>query len=732
MANERDDEMADVIREFLTESRDNLDQFEKTLLETEKDPGSRTHLASLFRSVHSIKGSCGFLEFAKLEGVLHAGETLLGRVRDGRLALDAEVVSTLLRLVDVIRGLLSAIDAAGTDRDAEVGAVVAELERVAARATAASVSGAPPSAITDLAWPNEGESVRSAEYGSGKIRVDVSLLDRLMNLVGELVLARNQVMQVSAAQAATGAAGPVQRLSLVTTELQETVMKTRMQPIGNVWSRLPRIVRDLARASGKHVRLDMDGRDTELDKSIIEAILDPLIHVVRNAVDHGIETAERRKDARKPPEGVVRLRAFHEGGMVNIEISDDGAGIDLEHVKRRAVQQGLVPPERIARMSDREATGLLFLPGFSTAEKLTTVSGRGVGMDVVRTNVEKIGGTVDVHTELGHGSTVRIKIPLTLAIIPALIVTSGGARYAIPQASLLEVVRLEGDQGARSIELIQGAPVFRLRNKLLPIAYLSRELGVSGVATHGESVAVVILQADDRTFGLVVDDIRDTEEIVVKPLWKRLKGLACYAGATVMGDGRVALILDSIGLGQRVGVIAEARQRAAVQREAAAPEKAQDEELILLCRLGTEGRLAIPLSKVARLEEFAASRIEHVGGAQVAQYRGEILPLVHARHVLQERRRKPRAADGAASEVASDTVQIVVFSHEDRQVGLVVDGILDILSVRMALQRRTTRTGVLGSMVVQDKITEFLDVERALRSTDQMAPESPDLATGGA
>ena len=537
---------------------------------------------------------------------------------------------------------------------------------------------------------------RNSSISDSNIRVDVGLLDKLMNLVGELVLARNQILQFSTTQQDTSFLNTSQRFNLITTELQEGVMKTRMQPIGNIWSKFPRVVRDLATSCGKQVNIEMEGKETELDKTIIEAIKDPLTHLVRNAVDHGIETPEKRLASGKSPEGRLFLRAFHEGGQVNIEISDDGAGIDLERVKRKAIEKGLVAPDQAARLSDREVLNLLFLPGFSTAEKVTNVSGRGVGMDVVKTNIEKIGGTVDIQNHVGQGTTLKIKIPLTLAIIPALIVTSNTDRYAIPQVSLLELVRLEGEQARKGIEKIHGVAVYRLRGKLLPLVNLNDELRVeesrngtdrradesarapaaTGSDTHNldfaiarskhqlwqkrlrdfldgkasltleearshrdcalgqwlyssalqqfgnlpemqqleklhqqfhavvsivisaqassetaraeqellrveslsaeivallttlerqtaqsEAVNMVVLQADDRQFGLVVDDINDTEEIVVKPLGKQLKGISTFAGATIMGDGQVALILDVLGLAQRANVVSEVRDR---------------------------------------------------------------------------------------------------------------------------------------------------------------------------
>ncbi len=404
----------------------------------------------------------------------------------------------------------------------------------------APVAAAPAAAAPKAAPPkDDGSSVSDSN-----VRVDVGLLDKLMNLVGELVLARNQILQFGVRVEDPAFIGASQRINTITTELQENVMKTRMQPIGNIWSKLPRIVRDVAVACGKQVRVEMVGKDTELDRTILEAIKDPLVHVVRNAVDHGIETQEVRAARGKARTGTLLLRAYHEGGHVCLEISDDGAGLNTEAIRQRAVSKGLVAADRASQMTDRELSQMIFVPGFSTAAKVTNVSGRGVGMDVVKTNVERIGGTVDLFSTPGQGTTLKIKIPLTLAIVPALIVTSGDQRCAIPQTSLVELVRLEGDSAKAGVELIHGAPVYRLRGQLLPLVYLDRAFDLSkqgGVSVSADGgVNIVVLQAADRQFGLVVDEVRDTEEIVVKPLGRELKSVTVFAGATIMGDGRVA------------------------------------------------------------------------------------------------------------------------------------------------------------------------------------------------
>jgi chemotaxis protein histidine kinase CheA len=687
---------------------------------------------------------------------------------------------------------------------------------------------------------------RGRESGVETVRVGVNLLDKLMNLVGELVLARNQLLQFSNTTQDAGFHAVSQRMNLIATELQEDVMKTRMQPIGNIWNKFPRTVRDLAHSCGKEVRLEMVGQDTELDRTIIEAIKDPLTHLVRNSMDHGIEAPEARRRAGKDATGVLTLRAFHEGGQVNIEISDDGAGLNADRIRKKAIERGLTSSEQAARMPDRDIFNLIFLPGFSTAEKITNVSGRGVGMDVVKTNVEKIGGTVDVQSTAGKGTTVRVKIPLTLAIIPALVVRCSGERFAIPQISLTELVRLESGKG---IETVHGAPVYRLRGQLLPLVYLSQTLkahptgqdGSSQIVYRGElmdfagarekhhqwlgrlkdvlagkttmtveqagsprecalgkwlysvglkdygvipeihtleqahqnfhgavrevvaakaggddthsnemfaqvaplsqkvvdllisvekaaielrNVNIVVLQAEGQQFGLVVDDILDTEEIVVKPLGKQLKGISAYSGATIMGDGRIALILDVLGLAQRSQVIAEARDSARdEQHSETSKAESRDEHAMLLAENGMEGRVAIPLSLVARLEEFPRTVIERAGSQEVMQYRGQIIPLVRLSEII------PATSD-AEMLANANSIQVVVYTEGKRTVGLIVDRIVDIVEERAAVESLAPRAGVVGSFVTQHHVTDLLDVPAIVRSAVPGLLDAAEIEAG--
>ena len=575
---------SDIVKDFLIESYENLDRLDRDLVGLEKNPRDKEALAGVFRTIHTIKGTCGFLGFNKLEKVAHVGENLLTRLRDGQLTLNPEITTALLGMVDAIRLMLKAVQSTGHDGEVdypELRETLTRLQNPSASETerkpAAAIQPAQPDSQSPAkqlasvpskdAQPAAIEKISSelveasvaADSSDGQhselakqeevapapalesrprdsatetIRVGVDVLDKLMTLGGELVLARNQVLQFANRIKDTSFLAASQRLNLITTELQEGVMKTRMQPIGNIWGQFPRTVRDVALGCGKEVHIEMEGKETELDKTIIEAIKDPLTHLVRNSVDHGIELPEERVKLGKDRSGRLVLRAFHEGGQVNIEISDDGAGLNVDRIRKKAVERALITPEHAPRMTEREIFNLIFLPGFSTAEKVTNVSGRGVGMDVVKTNVEKIGGTVDVQSTLGKGTTVRVKISLTLAIIPALVVTCGGDRYAIPQVSLLELAGGgRGGQGHRDGSGRSGAPAARpaaASGLSEPCTGTGR--GAEPLSPAGNAVNIVVLQAEGGPFGLVVDEINDTEEIVVKPLGKQLKGVNTLAG----------------------------------------------------------------------------------------------------------------------------------------------------------------------------------------------------------
>jgi len=700
--------MDDIIKEFVQESTENLDRLDRELVLLEKDVTNKELLASVFRTIHTIKGTAGFLGFPRLEGLAHAGENLLSRLRDGELVLNADITSALLTMLDAVRQMLATVVSAGNDGAEDYSVQIANLNQLA--------KGQPelPAAVLDAEVPKKAAAPGAppvparADVVDNSVRLDVGLLDQLINQMGELVLARNQILQWVTTQRDPVFVNACQRLNLITTELREGVMKARMQPISHVFGKFPRVVRDLSHSCHKRVELTIEGGETELDRTLLDAIRDPLTHIVRNSVDHGIESAERRKEAGKPEVGTLALRAFHEGGQVNVEISDDGAGVNLERVKAKALKNGLVSPDQAARMSDRELLDLIFAPGFSTAEQVTNVSGRGVGMDVVKTNIEKIGGTVDLQSTLGKGTTIKIKIPLTLAIIPALIVTSGGDRFAIPQVSLLELVRLESDQTEQKVEHIHDAPVYRLRGNLLPLVYLERELRGAGIPSSQPDGAadavttIVVLQAEGRQFGLVVDSVREAEEIVVKPLGQFLKGIPVFAGATIMGDGEVALILDVLGLAEKAHVVSGDADASSTASADTRLTKTGNHSSLLLFRAGPSGRMAVPLSLISRLEQFPLSSIERAGNREVIQYRKCIMPLI-------------RVGDSMQSQDGHETIEVLVCSQQDHTVGLVVDQILDIVDENIEV------TGGSGahctSAVISGQVTDLLDVPSLIQGS---------------
>jgi two-component system, chemotaxis family, sensor kinase CheA len=726
---ERPIELEAILKDFIVESGENLDQLERDLIVLESQPTSKETLASIFRAVHTIKGASGFMGLSKLGAVAHTGESLLSRLRDGSLVINPEIASALLALSDCVRAMLVQVDKTGYEGDVDGAAVIERLTRLQgsgtppietpveepraehpqAQDTAPAPNTVPAPSTTPAQDPTRtpAETARTSTTG-GSVRVSVEQLDKLMNLVGELVLARNEINQFSADQKHAALAGTSQRLNTITSLLQEGVMQTRLQPIDTAWSKLPRLVRDCAQQCGKRVRLDMEGKDTELDRTLIEAIQDPLTHAIRNCIDHGLEGPAERLIAGKSPEGRISLRAFHEGGQVTIEVSDDGAGVDIAAVKRKAIDRGLTTPEQVRALSDEEAIQLIFLPGFSTAAAVTSMSGRGVGMDVVKTNIEQIGGKVSVQSEAGVGTTLRMRIPLTLAIMTALIVKNGDEQYAIPQANVLELVRPDGDGGRNQIEMVCHAPVYRLRGELLPLASLSAELTAARRSTRvparGEAPTIVVLEADDRRFGLVVDSAVDTQEIVVKPLGKHVRRIPIFAGATMTGSGRVVLILDVAGVAMRAHVLA--RDRGAITTASTVDASVSSSESLLLFAGPDTARMAIPLSKIIRLEEFPRSAVERLGDRDVVQYFGDLLPLEDIASLLPGARARQRGLAGA-----SDTLQTLVLTRNGQQIGVVVDRILDTVEETLDQMRPPTCEGMAGSLVINGLVTEVVNLD---------------------
>jgi two-component system chemotaxis sensor kinase CheA len=730
--------MDELTREFLIESQEGLDRMERCLTDLEERPQDAGLIGEIFRSVHTIKGTTGFLGFKRLEKLAHAGENLLGLLREGKLTADRQIITGLLQLLDGLRSILKIIEAESNEGEGEDGVLIGWLEELQAPAQARikqpaharagahsadahSASALPAEAVTALPSAAlapvdlkpveplpahkdaESDPARPRAQGTAAestLRVDVTLLNLMMNLVGELVLTRNQILQATSADHEMTLLS--RRLDMVTADLRESVMKARMQPVSNIFSKIPRIVRDLSQSLGRRVRLQVEGQETELDKSLLEAIKDPLTHAVRNSLDHGIEPPDVRLAAGKDPEGTLKLKASQEGSYVVIEVSDDGAGIDTEKVRRKAIESDLITAERAAMLSERELLQLIFLPGFSTAAAVTKVSGRGVGMDVVRTNVEKIGGKVEIDSRVGKGTTLRMRIPLTLAIIPALIVRSINQSFALPQGALSELVHIPHELAASAIEWIENAPLYRLRGKLLPLVFLNHLLmpGVEHAIDTERGAFIAVLDGEGRRFGLVVDGLADPEEIVVKPLSGVLKEIGLFSGATVLGNADLALILDPGSIALKAGVTP-------LEEETACSDEgdAGDASALQYLLVEAAGRqAAVPLANVLRIEQLPLKRIEYIGNRPVLNFEGQLLPVEDAGGVLVAALSNPRAQG------SSDQQIIVVICREgNRQVGIVVSHVLDVAAGGDLFEAGTGQpTG--GVTLLKSRVTGIVDL----------------------
>ncbi|MBB3017280.1 two-component system chemotaxis sensor kinase CheA [Microvirga lupini] len=791
--------MDDLLLEFLTETNEHLETVDVEMVRFEQDPNNEAILSNIFRLVHTIKGTCGFLGLPRLEALAHAAETLMGKFRDG-MPVTTPAVSLILSTLDRIKEILGELERQGAEPEGSDGDLIQMLDKMAsqeppvpesapapqpAQSTSTAVyqvlerelkpgevsldelerafqeapgpgkamtagtltyqvlerplkpgevsldelerafrdaPGPAPLVIEKPAEktsseklsapaaapaapkknPDSSETGEGAEGIAGKvqtIRVNVDTLEHLMTMVSELVLTRNQLLEIARRSSEDhGYKVPLQRLSQVTAELQDGVMKTRMQPIGNAWQKLPRVVRDLSNELSKKIELVMQGADTELDRQVLEVIKDPLTHMVRNSADHGIENPSERKAAGKPEKGTIRLNAYHEGGSITIEIADDGKGLNFAAIRKKAAERGIANDAELERMSDAQVAKFIFHPGFSTAAKVTSVSGRGVGMDVVKTNIELIGGTVDIRSEQGRGTTFTIKIPLTLAIVAALIVSSKDQRFAIPQVAVSELVRVS-PSSEHSIERINGTPILRLRDRLLPIVPLSKVMGLSGNedVNHG---FVVVTQVAHQRFGILVDGVFHTEEIVVKPMSSKLRHIQLFSGNTILGDGAVVLIIDPNGLARMVGSESNQNEFQSDASLEQAVVAADEMTSLLVFRGGSESLKAVPLSLVTRLEEIEASTIEWSSGRPVVQYRGRLMPLVSCDEELTIKR------EGMQS--------LLVFSDGDVSMGLAVAEIVDIVEDKLDIELLAERSDLVGSAVIRGRTTEIVNVAHYL------------------
>ncbi len=751
----------DILQDFLVEAKEGINNLEEGFIELEQDKSNLEIIRSLFRTMHSLKGAAGFFGFKTLESIAHFSEDILSKLRDGLIEPDEDIIDMLLKAVDNIKYIIGYIEQNKTEPVEEsILDFLVDLsnfnEKLKKRIQQKSEKGAEEEKKAEEKKPEEvekAEEVKAEEKKEEKeekveekpeeekpkeakeekkaekpkevkpvekktkksegvptphidltethIKVDVRLLDQLMNLAGELVLARNRVVQLSQKLMDEELTRSVQALSMITTEMQETIMKTRMQPIGMVFNKFPRIVRDLAKALGKKVNLHLEGTETELDRSIIEAIKDPLTHLVRNAIDHGIEPPDERVQIGKPAEGTLVLRAYQEGGQVVIEIEDDGKGIDIEKVRKKAIEKGFMTVEEAERASEKELLNLIFKPGFSTAEKVTQVSGRGVGMDVVKSNIEKLGGSIELNTVRGKGTTVKIKIPLTLAIIPALIVTSGDYRYAIPQVSLKELVNINPE---KDLLKVGDTEFYRLRGEIIPVFRLSEILRENGKVEEQRNL--VILTTGERFIGLLVDRIFTSEEIVVKPLGKWFKNIPIYSGATIMGDGKLALILDIVGLSQFVGISMEEVEK---KYESTVKVKTSSEETIFLLLFDVgEDRLALPIALISRLDKVKASDIQVSGGKEILIYNDEVIPVIRLENYLP-----------LQGGVPQEEYNVLFFTERGKTCGILCSRIVGTLETSLEVEEGIyTQPGILGHRVIDGKTVLFIDIYKVIEMYD--------------
>lgn len=675
----------EILEAFLEESRENLAQLDVDLVALEAHPDDPELLGRVFRTVHTIKGTCGFLGFPNLEALTHAGESLLGTLRTGDLALDAAVTTSLLRLVDAIRAVLGHIETTQREGDDEhrdlIGELTAHLEHTDVTPVVATVLE--PERDTDLA-------AGLAASTESSVRIDVAVLDKLMDLVGELVLARSRLADLELGD--DDLTEPHRHLRSVTNELQAAVMQARLQPVGIVIGRLHRIVRDLATALGKHVRLEIEGEDVGVDKAVNEALRDPLLHIVRNAVDHGLELPAERASLGKPDEGLLHIRAYHESGMVHIEVRDDGRGIDPDRLLASAIDAGLLTRERGDELGQREIFELMFRPGLSTKTEVTNVSGRGVGMDVVRANLQQIGGSIEIQSEPGAGTTFRLNVPLTLAIMPVLMVECAGQQYAVPGVNVREVLH------HGRVDDVDGARLYRLRGHLLPLAELTQLLG-----GERSSSVVVVVEIEGRRFGVVVDAAGDTADVVVKPLTSATRDIPLFSAVTILGDGRPSLILDLPGLAEASG-IEPSEEDEAVEQESGLTDV--DDLLVALARDG--GRLALRLRDVLRVEQLSATLVENAGPVEMVQYRDALVPLLRVDELLPERRGRPRSI---AEDPEDGLLRTIMCDSSVGAVALVVGGVDDIAPEPAVPAQPASRAGVEACLVVGGLVVELLDLE---------------------
>jgi two-component system chemotaxis sensor kinase CheA len=692
--------MGEAFKEFIVEVEDIIERFLKNLLAIEREGYNTDLVDSLYRDVHSLKGAAFLFNFKNIGEIAHRLENRFEGLRDQEQEIPKSLIDSVYQDIEYI--------------EAEIGKLGNEKPGSSTEPKPSPMAAKEPEQLTKVRNVSKSKenkvsnSQTESESNSGSVRVPVQLLDKLMASMGEMVLVRNQVLQYTQNSDDLDFLNLSKRLNVVTSEIQEEMMKTRMQPVGNVVGKFHRVVRDLAKNLEKDIDLYIEGAETELDKSLLEAIKDPLTHIVRNACDHGLETIQERAEVGKSKKGNIWIRSYHEGGQVIIEVSDDGRGLNHQAILNKALEKGIITTDQANQMAPKQVNQLIFHPGFSTAAKVTNVSGRGVGMDVVATNIENIGGTVEIDSQVGRGTTFQLKIPLTLAIVPALIVNCGESKFAIPQLKLVELVRVD-QSSTEKIEMLQGSPVFRLRGDILPLIDLKKVLNLKGKEKDPEIendvINIAVVQADSQLFGLIVDRVRDTADIVVKPLNKLLKSLQVYSGATVLGDGSVALILDIQGINKVVGIksVKDDKDSSLHSGDQSNWEKA-DQQDYLLVGLNSPTKYALVLNFVHRLEEFDNALVEISGQQRVIRYRGQILPLVSCNEVLG------LPSNKTTSDEQKSNLSVIVVERGGKLFGLEVNTILDTLVTNLDVQAKIDQgQGVTGHLSLENELVVVVD-----------------------
>jgi len=676
--------MDDLLPDFLQETHEGLSLVEKALSRLEDTPDEAPMRAEIFRQVHNIKGACGFLGLSRLEKLAHAAESMLGLCRDGSLAVTPERMAPLVMGIGAMRQIILGLEQHGQEPAGDDSLVIAALE-----AACVTASPALPKADAQL-------KTLPTLAPAHRLRVPVDVLEDLLRLMSELALSRNQLLQLARASSDSQISATVQRLSQITSELQAGVMKTRLQPIGTAWAKMPQQLHDLAHQLGKKIDLKIRGADIELDRQVLDLIRDPLMHMLRNSADHGLETPAERRAAGKPEAGQIQLNAYHEAQHIIIEISDDGRGLPLKEIRAKALAQGLATQAQLARMNEDDVRGFIFQPGFSTARQITPVSGRGVGLDVVKTNIERMGGTINLRSEEGRSTCFTLKIPLTLAMISALIVQVGGERFALPQIGVAELIRLDDrHEGVARLDTIKGTLILRLRDRLLPVVSLSTLLRLEGAAAECLERYVIVAQVGTHRFGILVDRILDVENITVKPLAPILRHITVFGGNAILDDGSVIMILDPQGLARSADITPETFAEDVQSIEAPTATNAMIKTPLLLFRAGDEALHAVPLGQVMRLETITVERIELAGAAPFVEYRGQSMPLLSIATPWQV----PK----------SGRQTVLMLSEGDRSLGLMVDEVLDVLDDAVLIQPEASRSAYLGSAEVAGRVAQVID-----------------------